>query len=184
MTDSNSNRLVGRDADIEFLKELPKEKLIDFLFMHIRDIFAVDGLYFLGIEKRFGTEPSVEIDQEVWEGMAVIEARRLKKTMGASGENIPSFMEALRSSCWSLDTEDKEIEIEEKRGVFRNRRCRVQSKRISKGLDLFPCKGVRYGWMRAFAKEFNPRIKVNCLVCPPDEHPDDLWCEWEFVLEE
>lgn len=183
MTDSNHKKLIGREADIEFLKGFPEEKLIEFLFMHIRDIFAVDGLYFLGIEKRFGTEPSVEIDEEVWEGMAVIEARRLKKTVGASGEDIPSFMKALRSSCWSLDTEDKEIEIEENRGVFRNRNCRVQNTRISKGLDLFPCKGVRFGWLKAFAKELNPKIQVNCIVCPPDERPEDVWCEWEFVLE-
>lgn len=184
MTDSNSEKLVGREADIQFLKEMPEEKLIDFLFLHIRDIFAVDGLYFLSIEKRFGTEPSVEIDQEVWEGMAVIEARRLRKTMGISGEDIPSFMEALRYSCWSLDTEDKEIEIEEKRGVFRNTNCRVQNTRISKGLNLFPCKGVRLGWMRAFAEKLNPKIRVNCIVCPPDERPEGVWCEWEFLLEE
>jgi hypothetical protein len=183
MVGSQSRRLVGREADVEWLRELSKEELIDILFMHIRDLFAVDGLYFLGIEKRFGNGPAVEIDQEIWEGMARIEVARLRKTMGISGENIPSFMQALRSSCWSLDTETKEIEIEEKRAVFRNKNCRVQNTRISKGMDEFPCKGVRYGWLKIFAEELNPKIKVKCNVCPPDDHPEDLWCEWEFVLE-
>jgi hypothetical protein len=51
-----------------------------------------------------------------------------------------------------------------------------------KGLDEFGCKPVRFGFLKAFAKEFNPDIVVNCNVCPPDEHPDDLWCEWEFKM--
>jgi hypothetical protein len=31
--------------------------------------------------------------------------------------------------------------------------------------------------------ELNPNIKFNCTVCPPDKHPDDLWCEWEVWIE-
>ncbi len=173
----------GREPDREWLRELSKEELIDVLFMHIRDIFACDGLYFLGIEKKFGNEAAVKIDEEVWESMARIEAHRLKKTMSVAGEDIPSFIQALRSSCWSLDTEEKEIEVEGERSVIRNRKCRVQNRRASKGLSEFPCKGVRFGWMKEFAKQFNPKIKVKCVVCPPDKHPDDLWCEWEFVME-
>jgi hypothetical protein len=116
--------------------------------------------------------------------MAKIEVRRLIKTMGVSGEDIPSFMHALRSCCWSLDTETKEIEVEENRGVYRNTKCRVQTRRAEKGLSEFPCKGVRYNWLKLFAQELNPKIKVNCLTCPPDDHPDNLWCEWEFVMED
>jgi hypothetical protein len=184
MTESQTGKFVGRDPDREWLRELSKEELIDVLFMHVRDLFAVDGLYFLGIEHKFGGDDALEIDTRVWESMAKIEVRRLIKTMGISGEDIPSFMQALRSCSWSLDTERKEIEVEENRGVYRNTKCRVQTRRIEKGLGEFPCKGVRHTWLKLFAEELNPKIKVNCLSCPPDEHPDDLWCEWEFVLEE
>lgn len=184
MAESQIGKFAGREPDKELLMELSKEELIDVLFMHIRDIFAVDGLYFLGIERKFDGEDALEIDTWVWERMAKIEVRRLIKTMGVSGEDIPSFMQALRVSCWSLDTERKEILVEENRGVYRNTKCRVQTRRAEKGLGEFPCKGVRYNWLKLFAKELNPKIKVNCLTCPPDEHPDDLWCEWEFVLEE
>jgi len=34
-----------------------------------------------------------------------------------------------------------------------------------------------------FAKEIDPRIKTRCIVCPPDKHPDDYYCAWEFVIE-
>jgi hypothetical protein len=43
---------------------------------------------------------------------------------------------------------------------------------------------VRWGFLKEFAKELNSKIKVYCVVCPPDEHKDDLWCEWIFTLEE
>ena len=184
MVAHHSKKLSGREPDVEWLNELPKERLKDLLFLHIRNLWAVDGVYFLGIEERFGTEPATDIDARVWEQMAVIEARRLKKAFGITGDDIPSFMDALRHTSWSLDLEDKEIEIGDKRAVFRNIRCRVQNTRMKKGLIEFPCKRVRYGMLKAFAKEMNPKIRVNCIVCPPDEHPDDLWCEWEFVLEE
>ena len=184
MRDTHPNKFEGREPDVKWLRELSKEELINVLFMHIRDIFAVDGLYFLGIEEEFGNEAAVEIYRRVWEDMARIEAKRLVKTLGVSGDDIPSFMNALRASCWSLDTENKEIIVEGNRGVFRNRMCRVQNTRASKGRSEFPCKGVRFNWLKIFAEELNPKIRVNCLVCPPDKHPDNLWCEWEFVIEE
>ena len=34
----------------------------------------------------------------------------------------------------------------------------------------------------AAARAINPGCAVRCLVCPPDEHPRDLWCEWEFEV--
>ena len=53
---------------------------------------------------------------------------------------------------------------------------------MENGLDEFECKPVRFGFLKSFAKEFNPNIEVICNVCPPDKHPEDLWCEWEFSL--
>jgi len=150
--------------------------------MHIRNLWTVDGLYFLGIEEKYDTISATEIDRKVWESMGKIEARRIKDFFEITGSDIPSFMKALSYSSWALDLEDKEIIVEEKRAVIRNIKCRVQITRIKKQLGEFGCKPVRYGFLKAFAKEFNPDISVNCIVCPPDKHPDDLWCEWEFIL--
>ena len=57
-----------------------------------------------------------------------------------------------------------------------------QKTRIEKGLDEFPCKQVRYGFLQSFAEAFNPEIEVICRVCPPDKHGKNVWCEWEFKL--
>ncbi|MEA3457371.1 MAG: DUF6125 family protein [Candidatus Thermoplasmatota archaeon] len=173
---------MSRTADGKLIEEIPKEKLADFVFMHLRDMWAVDGLYYLGIEKEFGTEPATEIDRKVWEVMGKIEARKLKKLFEISGNDITSMINALRLSGWTLDLEDKEIDVKKDKTILRNIKCRVQNTRIKKGLTEFGCKPVRWGFLKAFAKEFNEDIEVKCNVCPPDEHPDDLWCEWEFAM--
>jgi len=170
----------SRDADRKMLVEMPKEKLVALHLVQMRNLWAVDGLYFLGIEEKFGTQSATSIDARVWEVMGKLEARSLRETLGVSGKTIPELMKALSLSSWSLDLEHKAIEVEEKHAVFRNKKCRVQLTRLEKGLPEFPCKQVRLGYLRSFVRELNPEMEVRCVMCPPDDHPDDVWCEWEF----
>ena len=174
----------GSSEDREMLKKMATEKLLDYFFLQIRNLWRVDGLYFLGIEKKFGTEAATEIDAGVWETMAGIEAKSLQK-MFAVGENpdVPTIMDLLRKSSWALDQSIKTIEIGSNHAVLGIDRCRTQETRLGKGLAEFPCKKVRFGYLKNFAKTLNPNVKVNCLVCPPDRHPKDSWCKWEFVIQ-
>ena len=174
----------GREADRKLLMEMEQDRLIDLLFVQMRNLWTVDGLYFIGIEDKFGTESATEIDRKVWEAMGKIEARRLKENLGLKGNDIPSVMEALKMTGWSLDLENKEIIVSEDVGIFRNTNCRVQKTRVKKGLGEFPCKMVRWSYLKAFAAELNPNIEVECKVCPPDVHQDNLWCEWVFKIKE
>jgi len=155
----------GSVEDREMTANISMEKLLDFFFLQIRNLWRVDGLYFLGIEKKFGTEAATEIDAGVWQIMAKIEAKSLRR-MFQVGENadIPTIMNLLRKSSWAID------------------RCRTQEARLKKGLNEFPCKKVRFGYLKNFAKTLNPKAEVNCIVCPPGKHPPDLWCRWEFKL--
>jgi hypothetical protein len=170
----------SRDADRMMLTDMPKGELVELLLAQMRNLWAVDGLYFLGIEERHGTESATDIDGNVWAVMGKIEARRLKEILRIDGRDIPAMIEALRHSSWSLDLENKDVAVAADTAIFRNTNCRVQQTRIKKGLSEFPCKRVRLGYLKSFAREFNPDIEVKCNVCPPDEHPGDLWCEWEF----
>jgi hypothetical protein len=64
------------------------------------------------------------------------------------------------------------------------RECRVQTMRKKKGLPDYPCKSVGIEEYSHFAKAVDPRIKTRCVACPPDAHPEEYWCAWEFTLEE
>jgi len=173
----------GCREDREMLAKMSMEKLLDFFFLQIRNLWRVDGLYFLGIEKRFGVDAATEIDAGVWEAMATIEAKSLQKMFNV-GENpdVKTIMELLCRSSWALDQPFKSVEVSARRTILSIDRCRTQETRLSKGLSEFPCKKVRFGYLKNFAKALNPKVEVNCIVCPPDKHPKDLWCKWEFIL--
>jgi hypothetical protein len=169
--------------DRETLAKMPTEKLLDYFFLQIRNLWRVDGLYFLGIEQKFGTDAATEVDAGVWELMAGIEAKSLQRMFKVDeNPDVGIIMDLLRKSSWALDQPFKTVEVSGKRAVLRIDRCRTQETRLSKGLCEFPCKKVRFGYLKSFAKTLNPNVEVNCLVCPPDKHPKDSWCKWEFVL--
>jgi hypothetical protein len=173
----------GSVEDREMLAKMPVEKLLNYFFLQIRDLWRVDGLYFLGIEKKFGTEAATDIDAGVWEAMAEMEAKSLQKMFDV-GQNpdVPVIMDLLRKSSWALDQPFKTVEIDSRRAVLGIDRCRTQEARLSKALGEFPCKKVRFGYLRNFARTLNSNVKVTCLACPPDKHPKDSWCKWEFSI--
>jgi hypothetical protein len=173
----------GSREDRETLAEMPMEKLFDYFFLQIRNIWRVDGLYFLGIEKKFGTEAATEIDAQVWESMAAIEAKSLQRMLKiAENPDVATIIGLLRKSSWALDQPFKTIKIGNKRVTLGIDRCRTQEARLGKGLCEFPCKRVRFGYLKNFAKTLNPKVEVGCLFCPPDKHPSDSWCRWEFTI--
>ena len=170
------------DEDIQMLGSMPKEKLLNLFFLHNKNLWRVDGLYFLGIEERFGTQPATEIDASCWKIMGKIEARELKEALKVENDGISALIETLKNTSWALYQAEKESEASARRGAFRVTRCRTQETRMKKGLGEFPCKAVRFGYLKSFVAEFNPRIRVTCRACPPDDHPRNIWCEWEFSL--
>jgi len=171
-------------SDRAFLSKLRKKKLLDLFYFQIRNIWRVDGLYFLGIEKEFGTGAASKIDEECWKTMGVLEARQLKEILRPRRWSVPEIMKALRLTSWALDQRDKKSEVHKDRAVLRVVSCGTQLTRLRKGLEEFPCKPIRENYLRAFARELNPSVALTCKVCPPDPHPEGTWCEWEFVMTE
>lgn len=179
---SGSEITKSRRGDIERLLTLEPGKMAELLLAHTRTVFRVDGLYFLGIEKRFGTEAATEIDRECWAVMGTLEARALKKLLPPVGSGIENFVNALLLTSWSLDQPHKEVNVEPEKGRarYRVKKCMTQHARLKKDLSVFPCKPVREGYLRSFTREFDPTIQLVSAQAPPDQRPEDLWCEWIF----
>jgi len=175
--------LKAEKKDAEFLREMSKKKLIDLLSLHIKNLWRIDGLYFTGIEEKFGTDAATEIDANCWKIMGKLEARQLSEKLGVKKEHmdVPSVLWVLRNTSWALYQLGKEIQLlEDGTGIFRVTKCRTQQTRIQKGLGEFPCKKVRYGYLKSFVEELSPEIEVISRICPPDAHSEQTWCEWEF----
>lgn len=176
--------IIDYEQDRRMLEDMPKKRMLDLFTLHVRNIWRVDGLYFLGIEEKFGTGSATEIDSDCWRVMGKIEARGLRKILDVERVDPDSLIYLLRNTSWALDIPEKDYEVSENRATMRVTRCGTQETRISKDLGIFPCKRVRYGYLESFANELDVGISVECKICPPDERPPDVWCEWEFTFGE
>jgi hypothetical protein len=160
--------------------KLSKKRLLDLFYFQIRNIWRVDGLYFLGIEKELGTQAASKIDAECWKAMGTLEARQLKEILHTKEWSITKVMEALELTSWALDQRDKKVQVQKDEALFRVVACNTQLTRIRKGLTEFPCRPIREGCLKAFVQELNPSVTVTCNICPPGAHSENAWCEWKF----
>ena len=145
---------------------------------------AHDGLWFQAAEKRFGLEKAIELDREAWEKFTVIEAERIMERHGIpQGSGLNGLKKALGFRMYAYINK-QEIRNETDRSFeFYMVECRVQSARRRKQMPLFPCKSVGIVEYSGFAGTIDPRIKTECIGCPPDESAGrDFYCGWRFSI--
>jgi len=173
------------DEGINLLRRLDKEALIRIIIDDAKNWLAHDGLWFQAIEKTHGMEVAINADRDAWEKFTVIEAKRIMERLGiAPGGGIPALVECLKHRLYARLNLQEAVEVSDTRVVFRMVDCRVQSARKRKGLPDFPCKSVGIVEYAEFARTVDPRIATRCIACPPDAHPEDYWCAWEFSLQD
>lgn len=172
------------DEGLRILESMSKEELIAVIVDDAKNWLAHDGLWFQAVEKMYGMDIAMDADRDAWRYFTVIEAKRIMERLGMKpGGGIPALVECLKHRLYArLNLQDC-LEQSEKRVLFRMLDCRVQSARKRKGLADFPCKSVGVVEYSEFARAVDPRITTKCIACPPDQHPDQYWCAWEFTLE-
>lgn len=165
------------------VEDFSKEELILLLQDASKNWLAHDGLWFRAVEDTFGTETAIELDRKAWETFTVIEAKRIMKRLDIKpGGGIPALIQALKFRMYAHINVQEVVEQDEKHCVFRMNNCRVQEARKRQDLPDFPCKSVGIVEYSGFARTIDPRIKTQCLTCPPDLHPPNFWCAWEFTI--
>ncbi len=165
----------------DFLNSLTREELLELVEIMSKNLLTLDGYWFLSIEDRYGQSVAVDIDKGAWERFGTSEARRIKKFLRIGEGTLEELAKALHFTSIA-PVSAISVEIKGDRVLLSIKNCRPQTARIKSGRGIFPCKNVGLAHLSAFAKTINPRFRVRCLICPPDEHPDDLWCSWEFCL--
>ncbi len=169
----------------EDLERLSKEKLIEYVADISKNWLALDGTWFLTVEREFGLEKAIELDIKQWERFTVIEAKRILRRFNIpENGGIPALIKALKYRVYANINIQEIVEVSENRCVFRMNNCRVQYARKQRGLPDFPCKGVGIVEYSLFAKTIDPRIETRCIACPPDSHPEEYFCSWEFILKD
>jgi hypothetical protein len=169
----------------EIFASLDKDTLLGILDDWAKNWLAHDGLWFQAVERAVGLEAAMDADREAWKVFTQIEAKRIMDRHGiGKGGGIPALVQALQLRMYARLNVQEITEVTESRCVFRMLNCRVQAARKAKQLEDFPCKSVGLEEYTFFAKIIDERIQTRCLCCPPDEHPDEYWCAWEFTITE
>jgi len=144
---------------------------------------ANDGVWFQAVEFSRGMFDAKRCNDSCWAQFSPFEAWSVKKMLGLpENPGLDGLKEALRFRLYSTINKQSFAEESENSFVFRMDECRVQVARKRKGLDDYPCKSGGLIEYTSFAESIDPRIKTECISCPPDPHPETYYCAWKFFL--
>jgi hypothetical protein len=170
---------------VDTFRNLPKETLIGMLEDFAKNWLAHDGLWFLAVENHCDLETAIKLDTQAWEKFSALEAKRIMSRHNIPYNNgLESLKKALRFRLYAVLNRQKISEETANSFIYKMVDCRVQSARKHKSLPPFPCKSVGLVEYEIFAETIDPRIKTECLACPPDEKERDYYCGWRFTIED
>ncbi|VUT27660.1 MAG: hypothetical protein SYNGOMJ08_00209 [Candidatus Syntrophoarchaeum sp. GoM_oil] len=134
------------------------------------------------IEEVYGLDAALSIELKIMGSVGRTHAKQLKKVFDAE-KSISGFMKLFEFVPENFLEHFEIVKLDEEEVIFRNPSCSAQKARLKKKLPEYPCKEAGLVYFNAFASELDPRLKVSVITAPPDDHPDDCWCEWRVYLE-
>jgi len=164
------------------LAAMPEEKIIGLIDALALNWLASDGLWFQAVEGQEEMYTAKRCNDTCWAMFSPLEAARIKELL-----RLPEAggLDALETALGYRLYSRINVQSIERQGnalVFRMAECRVQDARRRKGLEDYPCKSAGVVEYSSFAHAIDPRIRTECIGCPPDRHPGEWWCAWKFLI--
>jgi len=170
------------------VETLEEEKLKELLDIGGRLWLTIDGLWIQSVERELGTQKCLEMYTKIMAQNGAIEARRLGRFLGLP-EGKAKIDEVIAArGLFNGGVRSEHKWISDKEVILDLYNCRPQQGRAEKGQPIFPCKEMETAHLGSFTRQLNPKLKVECLFCPPDERPADVpkevSCRWKITSEE
>jgi hypothetical protein len=165
------------------LLDLPEEKLDELTESIAVNWLANDGVWFQSVEFTHGLFDAKRCNDTCWAHFSPFEAWSIRNFLGLpENPGLEGLKTALQFRLYATINKQSIVEETPKSFVFQMNECRVQNARKRKGLEDYPCKSGGLVEYTTFAEAIDPRIKTECISCPPDEHPEGYFCGWKFFL--
>ncbi len=165
------------------ITKLSREKLEELILMYSKNWHTVDGLWFRGVEDKFGIDAALELDVRMWSAMSRTEARRIKEILGiGEGGGVANVLRVVSLMSWSPSA-DYSLQGDGSATLLTCTHCPPQEARVRRGIGEFPCRATFETGFQNVADTVDPRVKIHCKFCPPGPHPPGIWCQWEFRLD-
>jgi len=168
-------------TQMERLSKLSQSDLLDFIDMLQKNWWNLQNNYVLYINNTYGEEAAVKADSHCFTANARTQMHRLKKLFHLK-DDLQSLMDAMILSTIWVNSDYDAWKVDDNKFRIRVHNCYQQIRRVQDGLGELPCKPAGFSICEEAAKVINQNAEVKCIVCPPDRHPVDVWCEWEFIM--
>jgi len=166
------------------LLELPEGKLEEMKEAVAANWLANDGVWFQAVEFSRGMFDAKRCNDSSWAQFSPFEARSIKQLLNLGAQpGLDGLKQALEYRLYATINKQSIVEESETSFVFQMNECRVHVARKRKGLEDYPCKSGGLIEYTSFAETIDPRIKTECIACPPDPHPAEYFCVWRFMIE-
>ncbi len=167
------------------LQRMPRDRLLELLDAVAVNWLANDGVWFQAVEFARGMTDAKRCNDSCWAHFSPFEAWSIKRFLSLPEQpGLAGLRQALQFRLYARINTQSFVAEGSNSLILHMNDCRVQSARERKGLQDYPCKSggtVEYTY---FARAIDPRIRTECLSCPPDEHPAEWYCAWRFILAE
>jgi hypothetical protein len=175
---SNDN---GLPAPLAAMDEQQLQALLSALAVNW---LALDGVWFQAVEKREGMAAAKHVNDACWAHFAPLEAARIKamNDLPEAG-GLAALAGTFAHRLYGAINEQQVFVDADGSLVMQMIKCRVQAARQRKGLPDYPCKSGGVVEYTSFARTIDPRIRCECIACPPDAHPAEWFCAWRFTIE-
>lgn len=165
------------------LLHLEEEALLELLKNMSINWLANDGVWFQAVEFENGMNDAKRCNDSCWAQFSPLEAESIKRFLKLpESPGLDGLKQALQFRLYAFINEQSIIDEGPGSFLFQMTNCRVQAARKKKQLADYPCKSAGLVEYPYFAKAIDPRIKTECVGCPPDDHPDSWFCAWRFSI--
>lgn len=164
------------------LSDMTRDKILSLIDAISAIWLAGDGLWFQAVEERQEMFTAKRCNDTCWIKFSPFEAARIKSLLDLPDKGgLDALETALGYRLYSrINTQSTERQGDSL--VFKMVNCRVQDARRRKGMNDYPCKSAGVVEYTSFARAIDPRIRTECIACPPDDLPADWFCAWKFYI--